>query len=310
MKKKTEKTDDKKSLTNFKKPNLFILGAPKCGTTSMASWLAQHPDIYVSPIKEPHYFNTDMNYHNVENIAEYETLFIGAKNYKIVAEASVWYLYSQTAVKNIIKYSPGAKFIVMFRNPIDMAVSLHEQLYFSGYENIKDFKRAWEIQEKRKKGKSIPLLCKEASQLYYGDVCKVGEQIERLLNTVSKNRVHFINLDDIKNDPEKEYRKLLEFLELQYVPCDFVVENTAKKRKFRVITNIHLGLSKLRKKTKLYKPMYIKKIFEKIDSWNRKTHVRDKLSSDFRKKLFLYFEEDISKLERCLDKTFNNWSEK
>lgn len=59
----------------MKKPNLFILGAPKCGTTSLANWLGEHPRVFMSPMKEPYYFNKDHSYSRVENLKSYENLF-------------------------------------------------------------------------------------------------------------------------------------------------------------------------------------------------------------------------------------------
>src|SRR5579871_6019552 len=56
------------------KPNFFIIGAPKCATTSMAAWLAAHPYIFMSPKKEPHFFNTDER-QEVSDLEEYMRLF-------------------------------------------------------------------------------------------------------------------------------------------------------------------------------------------------------------------------------------------
>src|SRR6476620_1237476 len=125
------------SNTNLKKPNLFILGAPKCGTTSMAYYLSQHPEIFVSPYKEPHYFNLDSEYRFTFSEKQYLENFKNATSFhKYLVDASVWYLYSKVAVDEILKYNPESKFIVMLRNPVDMFYSLHQQLLFSGIENI------------------------------------------------------------------------------------------------------------------------------------------------------------------------------
>ena len=84
-------------------PNFFILGAPKCGTTSLASWLSDHPHIFIPPIKEPHYFNTDDQHRNIRRRLDYEKLFRGVTEKHIgVGEASVWYLSSEVAVRNIL----------------------------------------------------------------------------------------------------------------------------------------------------------------------------------------------------------------
>jgi len=87
----------------MKKPNFFILGAPKCGTTSLAMWLSEHPNIFMCPIKEPHYFNTD-GLQRIKTLEQYESLFTDAKpEHVAVGEASTHYLYSKEAVPRILE---------------------------------------------------------------------------------------------------------------------------------------------------------------------------------------------------------------
>lgn len=121
----------------IKKPNFFIVGAPKCATTSIAQRLSEHPQVYMSPIKEPHYFNTDTKYNSCRSLQEYQRLFAGVtSNHLAIGEASTGYLYSKVAVENIEKYSPGARYIVCLRNPIQMAVALHEEELSLGHETM------------------------------------------------------------------------------------------------------------------------------------------------------------------------------
>ncbi|MEQ9022777.1 MAG: sulfotransferase, partial [Pseudomonadales bacterium] len=112
-----------------KTPNLFILGAPKCGTTTLAAWLAKHPKIYFSPEKEPHYFYSP--YDRVMSDEAYAKLFAEApEDAKYLAEASVWYLFGGVAVPQILEVSPESRFIVCLRNPVQMAPSLHAQTLY------------------------------------------------------------------------------------------------------------------------------------------------------------------------------------
>lgn len=98
----------------MKEPNFFIIGAPKCGTTSLAHWLAQHPEVFMSPVKEPHYFSTDFPLTSWRDPDDYHSLFEGADtHHKAVGEASVWYLRSREAVPQIEAHYPGARYIVM-----------------------------------------------------------------------------------------------------------------------------------------------------------------------------------------------------
>ena len=116
----------------MRKPNFFIVGGPKCGTTSLWSWLRTHPDIFMSHLKEPNFFNSDDNL-GISGLTEYEALFRDARvSHTAVGEASVWYLSSPVAVQNILRFEPEARFIVLLRNPIEMAVAMHSQMLIGG----------------------------------------------------------------------------------------------------------------------------------------------------------------------------------
>ena len=118
---------------NIKNPNLFILGAPKCGTTSLYTYLREHPNIFFSHIKGPHYFATDFeNYRSVKTKVDYANLFSEANaQHSIIGEASVLYLYSENAIKGIYNDNPNAKLIIMLRNPIEVVQSWHAQMLWS-----------------------------------------------------------------------------------------------------------------------------------------------------------------------------------
>lgn len=291
----------------MKKPNLFIMGAPKCGTTSMVEWLSDHPEIYFSPIKEPHYYNTDHTHNVVTNYNQYLNLFKNAsESHKIIAEASVWYLYSYEAIRNIIlDSSQDNKYIVMLRNPIEMAYSLHEQQVFNLNESQKNFKRAWFLQEDRKENKSIAITTRDAKLLLYGEVCKLGKQVNRLLQYVDKKNVKFLILDDIKNDPMKVFDEVLEFLNVStFVKTDFKAVNTAKVRKSKKIALLVKLLGRLKKNIGITKGFGILNKSNQLNVTNIK---RVSLSDDMKKILQDYFKEDVKLLSKLIDKDLSCW---
>jgi len=216
----------------MKKPNFFIIGAPKCGTTSMASWLAEHPNIYMSPVKEPFFYSTDLNKRDaIRDPRIYKKLFAKVNQKHVaIGEASTLYLYSQVAVPRIEKECAGSKYIVMLRNPVEMAYSLHDHYLFLGSENITDFLTAWRLSPERRKGIKVPARTKEPKLLDYQSICSLGLQIERLLSHVERERILVLLLDDVKANPRREYLKVLQFLG---VPddgrLDFPVYNPAKE---------------------------------------------------------------------------------
>ena len=125
----------------MRKPDFFIAGAPKCGTTAMHTYLQTHPEVFVSKVKEPSFFATDLHNSNplVCNIEEYLSLFAEVRDEKRVGEASTGYFYSQNAAKELKEFNPSASIIIMLRNPVDMMYSLHGQLLYQGNEDLVNF---------------------------------------------------------------------------------------------------------------------------------------------------------------------------
>jgi hypothetical protein len=292
----------------MKKPDFFVIGAPKCGTTSVASWLSEHPKIYMSPYKEPHHFNTDQNWVWTPERSNYEAYFDAANSeHCAVGEASSWYLYSQLAVAGIERYQPAARYIVCLRNPVEMAYSLHEQMVVSGREHVESFATAWDMSDERKKGLSVTRWCREPRHLAYGDVCKLGEQLQRLYRHVPRERVHTVLMDDIKIDTRAVYLDILSFLRVPDTGrAEFFVLNSAKQRRsmglrrlVQVIGNFKRGLG-------------IRSSFgvlTAVDRKNIRSLARTPLSARMRCTLQAYFADDIALLEMLTRRGLRHWLE-
>src|SRR5690625_588329 len=157
-------------------PNFFIIGAPKSGTTALSEYLRQHPEVLFSNPKEPHFFNDDFSHRHITSLDKYLSCFAHATGEeRALGEGSVFYLYSKTAVSNIVGQSPHAKFIVMLRIPIEAVYSWHWEVLFNHGENLNDFEEAWHAQEKRKQGKSLPPHNRVREALRYGPLFSYGE---------------------------------------------------------------------------------------------------------------------------------------
>lgn len=291
----------------MKKPNLFVIGAPKCGTTSVYKWLNSHNNIYMSPIKEPCYFNTDNFNRNVRSIDDYEKLFEGAnKKHKVIGEASVWYLQSKCAVENIKKYNPKSKFIICIRDPVKMAISLHEQQLYSGNEYIENFEEAWRAQVDRKGGKKVSFWTRDKKHLMYGDICSLGSQIQRVISKIDIDKIHILLLRDIKENPKKEYKKMINFVGLNYKRKEnFEVKNKGgKKRKSRVLRLLSRSIHNIKNKIGLYKGIGLGKL---IYNMNTKRVKREKLSSNIEEKMRCYFSDEVVKMEKIMGRELNFW---
>lgn len=200
----------------MKKPNTFIIGAPKCGTTSLAAWLAEHQQVFMSRVKEPQFFcRPTMQRSDLKALSEYESLFkeVGAEH-QIVAEASTNYLYDDVALANVLSYQPSANIIVLLRNPADMVVSLHAQYLRNFREDQIEFEDAWSLIPSRRAGHDIPSGCSDPLRLDYQRVCGLGSHMERVFRLVPRERVCVLLLDDIKSEPRNTWLRLMQFLKI------------------------------------------------------------------------------------------------
>jgi hypothetical protein len=205
------------------KPNFFIVGKPKSGTTSLHYMLDQHPDIYMSPVKEPHHFHRDYieeaekrnsGYLGLpyKDRKDYLKLFEGAESEKIVGESSTGYLYSKRAAQEIAKFNPDAKILMVFREPVDFIHSLHSQFLRSGNENERDFRKALLLEESRKRGENIPPRTSFSKNLFYSEQGKYCEQVERFFRNFRKSQIKVSIYEDFRADNLSIYREILESL--------------------------------------------------------------------------------------------------
>ncbi len=291
-----------------KEPNFFIIGAPKCGTTSMIHYLSQHPSIFVSPVKEPHFFNTDSTHRYFFTTDTYLSLFNEAKpQHSIICEGSVWYLYSEKAIDNILSFNPNAKFLVMLRNPVDMFFSLHQELLFGGSENEKSAAKAWKLQTERKKGNKIPSGCSDPKLLQYRDACKLGFQVKRALTKIKPNNIFFVRLDELKINPDKVYNNVLDFLEILPKSLEsYEVVNPKKMRKFPLLSRFFIHFTQLKKSLGIKGGFGLASAINKRNvSYNKEINSIEK--RDLENELQAYFYEDICLLETLLNKDLTHW---
>lgn len=279
-------------------PNAFLIGGAKCGTTSMALALAEHPNVWFSTPKEPNFFNTDFDvryrkrfgrYDGFPSRECYEAMFAGATaQHRVRMEGSVWYLCSDVAVPSILREQPQARFVVMLRNPVDVAFSLHSQLYWSFQEEEADFARAWSFQERRQRGESIPPLNLEPRLLQYRTLCALGSQLERVLQWAGRERVHVLLLDDLIREPRRVYLETLAFLGLvDDGRRDFSARNENKRHKLR-------WLGRLRHQGLLGPAQHM------VWKWNISTARRPPLDGALRAMLAAEFASEVRRIEASL----------
>lgn len=297
-------------------PNFFIVGAPKCGTTALHSYLSEHPNVFTCSPKEPNYFATDFpTQRYVQSEEAYLKLFASADESKTLqGEASVWYMYSQEAVSNIFRFNPTAKIIVMVRNPLEMLPSLHKMLLRNFAEDVEDLENAWELQEKRKSGLRLPNgrnVRFDVSTIQYREVCKLGLQVQRVKKIFPDSQVLTIVQDDFLTDGQGTYKKTLEFLGLpsdgrQDFPKVNVRRSYRSKWLAWVIWKIRDSGGSIKRSLGITRTFNVQQI---LNRFNEKHETRPSLSKEFLDQLRTEFKDDVDLLSDLIGRDLSFWLE-
>lgn len=227
------------------KPNLFIVGQPKSGTTALHQFLGQHPEIYMAKIKAPHYFCHDFHeesdrfhgmklYFDYRELDAYLKLFTRAGTAKIIGESSDHYLYSTVAAREIFQFNPQAKIIIFLREPASFLGSLHNHFVKVTNEEEEDFVRALALESERVKGKNISPRIMCPSWAHYSQRITYYAQVKRYYDVFAPQQIKVVIYESFREDNPKVYREILEFLEVDpnFTP-DFQMMNQSKEVRFK-----------------------------------------------------------------------------
>ena len=216
-------------------PNCFIIGAQKAGTTSLYHYLTQHPQVYMSPVKEPCFFNYaidsegniigggfgDSGYHKgprFTNVDEYHALFRRAGNERVVGEASPPYIYVPGTAERIARYAPEARVIAILRNPAERAYSAFLHAVRIGREPLTDFAQALLQEEGRVRENWHYTFHYRSRGFYFAQLKPYFEVFER-------ERIGVWLYEDLRKDPTEVARSIFRFLEVDEA---FVPDTSAK----------------------------------------------------------------------------------
>ena len=232
------------------KPNLFIVGQPKSGTTALHQFLGQHPEIYMSSIKEPHFFCSDFHlesdraygkqrFYDFRSESAYLQLFNRARNVKIAGESSTNYLYSHVAAQKIHNFNPDAKIIIILREPAKFLYSLHSHYVKFTEENEPDFLTALALEDDRIQEKVVSPRVTSPSYLYYSQRVQYYQQVKRYCDRFDPKQIKVIIFEEFKSANDVIFHEVLEFLEVNpnFTP-EYTAVNVNKEVKFKAINNI------------------------------------------------------------------------
>jgi Sulfotransferase family len=200
-------------------PDVLVIGAPKAGTSALHTALAQHPQIYPSPAKEPKYYmcwdapppayrgpgDAHSNQEWIWRRETYEALFHGAPEGAVRLESTPFYLYMPAARRRIAEELPEAKLIVIVRDPIDRAYSNWMHLWVDGLEPISDFVDAWHAEDSRVAAGWAPFW-------HYRRLGRYGDQLTDLFARVERDRVFVLRYWQLVSQPKETLNSVTRFL--------------------------------------------------------------------------------------------------
>jgi hypothetical protein len=309
----------------WKRPNLFVAGAMKAGTTALFHLLRAHPDIYMSPIKEPHFFSTDIDtkrfapaykprpldmdrycrlpdppeIHStyVTKWENYHCLFKNARDQKIIGEASTSYLYSQEAAFNIQRSFHDARIIIVLRDPVERAFSHFQMDCAIG--RVKGTFRD-EIEKDMNasvKGWGISRLYIELGMYY--------EQLQRFLNCFPKQQILILLFDDLKRRNADFIDKISCFLGID--KSSFLLtdqrHNLGIKPRFASLNYI-LHTSNLKNLIRTVLPKPVTELGKKVYYGNKDP--KGASPEDVRL-LRPFFNDDVRNLSRLINRDLSHW---
>lgn len=200
-------------------PNFFIIGAPKCGTTSLHRYVGEHPDIFMSAMKEPHYFsraripddprppaNPIMPGSSLTTYQQYRDLFADAGSARVIGESSTGYLHSKAAVMNLHAAVPGARLVAMLRRPADRAFSAYGAAMGQGREAL-SFEETTAAEIARREAP-------DGQRRYYLTEGYYADALGRYLDRFGPEQLRVYLFEDLIADPDTIVRDVFAFLSL------------------------------------------------------------------------------------------------
>lgn len=292
-------------------PNFFIVGGMRCGTTSLWSYLRQHPEIYMPQFKEPIFFCTSHKSKQcIRDYKAYLDLFSSVTNQKAVGEASAAYLTSPESAELIYSAYPDAKIIISLRNPVEQAFSVYQWMIREGWEWITPFEKALRAEEGRWKDEKFKQTVEYSQVYFYSRIALHSEQISRYLDLFPRENIKVILFDDLKNNPVETVQNIYKFLDVDpsFLP-NIEIHNKSRmplwgKGQFFFKKNMPILIEKYRI------PSFFKKILKQYAveiNLSLGSYRSCNLKLETRCKLLQIYRNDIYKTSQLIEKDTSNW---
>ena len=293
-------------------PNFLVIGAAKSGTTSLYHYLKQHPDVYMSPVKEPKFFALegerpsfrgpgDCEADAVTTLEGYRALFGEANGESAVGEASPLYLYLEKAVDRIKHHVPEARFIAVLRNPVERAYSSFLHKVRDGRETTSDFAEALALEDERiREG--------WAYGWHYRRRGFYHEQLSRYYEAFGPEKIRVYLYEDLKQEPGDLLRDAYGFLgvDVAFVPNLSLKHNVSGVPRNRLIHSLLRGRNPLKTVLKPLLPEGLRKKLL-VDLQRRNLEKAPPISPEVRHALVEGYREDVLKLQGLIGRDLSGW---
>jgi hypothetical protein len=270
-------------------PNFFILGAGRCGTTSLVLALNQHPEVFIPGIKEPSFFASSFQW--VQDPTKYVALYEDAGGATAIGDASHVYLEDPESPRTLQAFFPDARFVLVFRHPVNRALGLYAHMVEGGYETHRSFESALAAEDRRFHSERFRRTCGQSFWNYmYFRSGLFGEQVQRYYEHFDRDRFWFTTLDQLINEPTTTMRSLHDFLGIE--PAD--VESLPRDGTSKGTRSIALQYAERR----LLRPLARRtgdageRVRTSVNRWNRNS-VKPTMCSETRARLHRRFEPDL-----------------
>jgi hypothetical protein len=321
------------SIEDFKSL-VFIVGAPRCGTTTMWRMLAGHRQVAVPFVKEPHFFSQ----HDLRGLGDdelrqrVEQEYLGhffaerSRGQNVGVDGSVSYLYTPEQLAPIVRLWPSARFIIAVRDPLTLLPSLHKRLLFIGDEDLARFEDAWAAVPDRAEGRQIPKRCIEPRWLRYDEAGRFGTYVERLFNAVGRERCTVSVFDDLERDPAGHSRRILEFVGLEPVKVQVQVARESKQVRYpwlqrllkRPPRALHPYLANIQLRRRLAKAARDEAVAtsgtgkllalrKRLLRWNELDDAKEPIPIHIQHEIRRHLKGEVERLARLINRDLSHW---
>jgi len=296
-----------------KLPNFFIVGTAKAGTTSLHRYLRQHPQVYMSPVKEPSYFADEIRPEYLSpafarhirrqpqkwpvlDWEEYQELFHAVENERAIGEATPSYLWAQTAARNIHSRIPDARIVMMLRDPAERA---HSQYLHHLAEGFTRYTFRQQIDECRRSSDRLLSIIHPFLEfgLYY-------EQVNRYLELFPREQIRIYLYEEAWRSPGF-FADLFRFLDVDTGFRPDTSHKALERRAPRLVAaRYFLTRYEMWPRLKAFVPQAFKPGLRRLAFRHGAGLAMDPTDRQY---LIGYYREDIGKLASLLDRDLSAW---